>query len=272
MPQPRCADNTAALNGRTVLAVFAHPDDESIACGGTLAKLAGAGARVVLICASRGERGSVAGPVRDDALGDLRSSEIQKAARALGLSGVVLLDHPDGDLRWARVSELHADLVMAIERFEPAAVITFGADGLYWHDDHIAIHERTTTAVRSFGAAAPALYYVTLRPGTMRAVVDAAAARGWKPTPKGFWSLEPDAFGLHAAPPTFVVDVAEWVPQKLAAIRCHRTQMGAGHPFDAIAGDHARRWLGLEQFQRAPSDLSREPVLEHAASPAARDR
>lgn len=266
MPQPRHADNTAALKGRTVLAVFAHPDDESLACGGTLAMLAEAGARVVLVCASRGERGSVSGPDRDDALGDERSREIRDAARALGLSGVVLLDYPDGELRWARVSELHADIVMAVARLAPAAVITFGPDGLYWHEDHIAIHERTTTAVRAFGAAAPALYYVTMREGTMRAVVDAAAARGWKPTPHGFWSLAPDVFGLHAEPPTFVVDVADWVPQKLAAIRCHKTQMGAGHPFEGIADDLARQWLGLEQFQRAPSDRSREPVLEHAAA------
>jgi LmbE family N-acetylglucosaminyl deacetylase len=255
-------DNIAALKGRTVLAVFAHPDDESLACGGTLAKLAAAEVRVVLVCASRGERGSATGPVRDDALGDVRAREIRDAASALGISAVVLLDYPDGDLRWARVSELHADLVTAIARFEPAAVITFGMDGLYWHDDHIAMYERTTTAVRAFGAGAAALYYVTMPAGTMRAVVDAAKARGWTPPASGFWSLAPDAFGLQAPPPTFVVDVAAWVPQKLAAISCHHTQMGAGHPFADIGEDNARRWLGVEQFQRAPTDLSRDPVLE----------
>ncbi len=103
--------------------------------------------------------------------------------------------------------ELHADIIAAIQGFKPAAVITFGEDGLYWHQDHIAVHERTTTAVQAFGAEGPALYYVTMRQGVMRAIVDAAAARGWQPTPRGFWSLTPDAFGLHAAPPTFTVDV-----------------------------------------------------------------
>jgi LmbE family N-acetylglucosaminyl deacetylase len=255
-------DNTASWHGRTVLAVFAHPDDESLACGGTLARLAAAGARVVLFCASRGERGSVAGPVRDDALGALRSREMQAAARALGVSTVILMDHPDGDLRWAHVPELHGDIIMAIRTYQPAAVITFGEDGLYWHQDHIAIHERTATAVAAFGSAAPALYYVTMPTGTMRAIVDAATARGWQPTPRGFWSLAPDAFGLHAAPPTLTVDVGDWVAQKLAALRCHRTQMGSGHPFDEIAPGDARLWLGTEQFRRAVEGAAAGPVLE----------
>jgi LmbE family N-acetylglucosaminyl deacetylase len=254
------------FHDRTVLAVFAHPDDESLACGGTLARLADAGTRVVLVCASRGERGSLAGPVRDDALGHVRSQEITDAAKALGIATVIVLDHPDGDLRWAHVSLLHADIVMAIRRFAPAAVITFGEDGLYWHADHIAVHERTTTAVRSFGTGAPPLYYVTMRRGAMRAIVDLASARGWKPPPKGFWSVVPDAFGLHAEPPTIVVDVSDWVVRKLAAIRSHRTQMGDGHPFDQLDDADARRWLGVEQFQRAAAALPHDPVLELLAS------
>ena len=260
------ADNLLAWRGRTVLAVFAHPDDESLACGGTLARLAEAGARVVLVCASRGERGSVAGPVRDDALGGIRSREFQEAGRMLGLSTLILLDHPDGDLRWAHVAELHADIIAAIQTFKPAAVITFGEDGLYWHQDHIAVHERTTTAVQAFGASGPALYYVTMRQGVMRSIVDAAAARGWRPTPRGFWSLTPDAFGLHAAPPTFTVDVSDWVPQKLAALRCHLTQMGSDHPFDEIGVADARQWLGVEQFRRAAAGASGRPVLETIGS------
>jgi LmbE family N-acetylglucosaminyl deacetylase len=252
----------APLAGRTVLAVFAHPDDESLASGGTLARLADAGCRVVLLCASRGERGSSRGPARDDELGNVRALEVREAARALGIAQLLLLDHPDGDLQWAHVSELHADIVMAIRRHAPAAVITFGEDGLYWHADHIAVHERTTTAVDSLGVDAPALYYVTMPLGVMRAVVNAAAARGWMPPPNGFWSLVPDAFGLEAASPSFVVDVQDWVPRKLAALRCHRTQMGSGHPFDHISVDEAREWLGVEQFRRAQVGISRDPVLE----------
>src|SRR5215468_9300417 len=153
--------------GRTILAVFAHPDDESLACGGTLARLADAGARVVLICASRGEKGRVSDPalVSNGNLASVRSRELDDAARILGIDEVVIFDHPDGDLRWADVPAFHVEIVLAIQRYEPDAVITFGEDGLYWHLDHIGVHERTYTAVRSFGPYAPPLYYVTMKQG-----------------------------------------------------------------------------------------------------------
>jgi len=160
-----------ATSNRPVLAVFAHPDDESLACGGTLARLADAGVRVIVMCASRGERGSITGPARDDKLAQLRAMEAREAAAALGIAHLIMLDHPDGDLQWAHVSELHAEIVMAVRRYDPAAVITFGEDGLYWHLDHVGVHERTTTAVRSLGAGAPPLYYVTMPRGAMRAIV-----------------------------------------------------------------------------------------------------
>lgn len=251
-----------ANRSRPVLAVFAHPDDETLACGGTLARLADAGVPVIVMCASRGERGSITGPARDDTLGQLRTREAREAAAALGIAHLIILDHPDGDLQWAHVTELHAEIVMAVRRYDPAAVITFGEDGLYWHLDHVGVHERTTTAVRSLGAGAPPLYYVTMPRGAMRAIVDRAKAGGWLPPPKGFWSLVPDAFGLEAETPSLVVDVADWVPRKLAAIRCHRTQMGSAHPFDQIDQAEARRWLGVEHFHRAAANVIEAPVLE----------
>jgi LmbE family N-acetylglucosaminyl deacetylase len=250
------------IAGQTILAVFAHPDDESLACGGTIARLADAGARVIVVCASHGERGSHAGPMRDDSLGRTRAEEVRAAARTLGVAELILLNHPDGDLRWAEVPELHAELVMFMRHHSPAAVITFGEDGLYWHLDHIAIHERTTDAVRSLGGDAPPLYYVTMPRGVMPQIVNSAKALGWTPPPKGFWSLEPAAFGLHAAEPTVVVDVADWVPRKIAAIVSHESQMVDGHPFARINLQDARRWLGVEHFHRAPTRSSRHALLE----------
>ncbi len=249
----------------TVLVILAHPDDESLACGGTLARLADDGVRVVLLSATHGERGGPTGPVRDHALGHTRIEELRDAARELGVSDVILLDQPDGELRWERVPELHAEIVAAVRRFRPSAVITFGADGLYWHPDHIGVFERTMTAMRTFGPAAPPVYHVTMPPRSMRAVVDAARGRGWTPPAKGLWSLVPDSFGLHAHPPTVIVDVKPWVPRKLSALRCHGSQMGHNHPFERLDPAEALEWLGTEHFHRSGGGVA-PGLLERLAA------
>jgi len=250
------------LAGKTILAVFAHPDDESIACGGTLARLSDAGARVVLFCATRGERGALTGPARDDRLALVRTHELEQAARVLGIDDLLVFNHPDGDLRWAEVTDLLAEIAMTIARFRPAAVITFGEDGLYWHLDHIGVHERTTAALSQLGAAAPPLYCVTMPPRMMASIVENAVEAGWTPSPKGFWSLPPKAFGLAAQDPTIVVDVTAWTDRKLAAIRCHGSQTKAEDPFGRLSAAQAREWLGLEHFHRAAAGAGDEPVLE----------
>jgi LmbE family N-acetylglucosaminyl deacetylase len=252
----------AALAGRSVLAVFAHPDDESLACGGTLARLASEGFRVIVVSATHGERGGLNDTGKDDALGQARALEIREAAAALRVSEVIIGDYPDGDLRWDHIAEFQAELVTFIRRHRPAAVITFGDDGLYWHMDHVGVHERTTCAVRSFGIDAPPLYYVTMPPGVMTEIAATAKQRGWVPPPSGFWSLAPEAFGIAARPATIMVDVADWVPNKLAAILCHRSQMVEGHPFAELRDADARRLLGVEHFHRASIETLAAPVLE----------
>ena len=255
------------LAGRTVLAVFAHPDDESLACGGTLARLSDAGARVVLMCASRGENGSISDPalVPDGNLASVRTRELQEAAAILGIADLMILDHPDGDLRWAHVPQLHAEIVAAVEEYRPDAVITFAEDGLYWHLDHVGVHERTYTAVRSLGSQAPPLYYVTMSAGAIQNVVEAAHAKGGAPPDSSFWGIAPDAFGAGAKPPTFSVNVGDWVARKMAALRCHRTQMGRDNPIAWIGDDEARRLLGLEYFRR--DGLTRLEALEALGEP-----
>jgi LmbE family N-acetylglucosaminyl deacetylase len=257
------------LTGRTVLGIFAHPDDESLACGGTLARLADAGARVVLLCASRGECGSISDPalVPDGDLGAVRARELVDAARVLGAAEVIILQHPDGDLRWAHVPELHAEIVNAIQAYAPEAVITFAEDGLYWHLDHIGVHERTYTAVKSLGPVAPPLYYVTMPKGVMGELVACATANGWSAPDSGFWGIAPEVFGEAARPPGFAVEVGEWVPRKLAALRCHRTQMGAANPFSYIEAAAARRWLGVEHFRRSPLESRDVSLLEQLGEP-----
>ena len=260
------------MEGSTVLAIFAHPDDESLACGGTLARLADAGVRIVLMCASRGEAGSISDPalVPDGDLGRARERELREAAAILGVAEVIVMNHPDGDLRWDDVAQLHEEILDTIRRCRPEAVITFAEDGLYWHLDHVGVHERTYTAVKSLGAEAPPLYYVTIPHGIMREVVAAAHAKGGAAPNSSFWGIEPDAFGDGAKPATFVVDVRAWAPRKLAALRCHRTQMGANNPIAWIDEEEARRWLGIEHFRRSPLEAATaDSLLERLGEPVA---
>jgi LmbE family N-acetylglucosaminyl deacetylase len=258
-----------ALAGRTVLAVFAHPDDESLACGGTLARLSDAGVRVVLFCASHGERGSIGDPalVAGHSLAEVRANELREAASVLGAADVILLDHPDGDLRWAHEAQLLAQIVDAVKVYQPDVVITFAEDGLYWHLDHIGMHERTYDALESLGTSAPPLYYVTLPRGIMRNVVDAAVENHAVPPGTDLWGITPDAFGLHAAAPTLVVDVGDWVERKLSALRCHKTQIGPDSPFARIDLADARRCLGIEHFRRAPLGGQGPSILELIGQP-----
>ena len=254
---------TKALAGRTILAVFAHPDDESISCGGTLARAADAGAHVALVCASHGTLGSISDPklLAEGDLKAVRARELGAAASVLGIQEVVLLEHEDGYLRW-NAPGFDVDLAAALERLDPDAVITFDADGLYWHADHIGMHERTTKAVAALGPKAPPLYYVTLPKGAMHGLVEAARTRGRELTEDTFWGISPDAFGIETKPATFGIDVGIWADRKLAAIQAHRTQVGAHSPFAWIDAEDVERWLGHELFRRAPLGTTRPDVLE----------
>ena len=132
----------------------------------------------------------------------------------------------------------------------------------HWHADHVAVHDRVTRALEELGEAAPALYYVSMASGAMRALVDAAHARGGPRDGQGLWGISPDAFGVSTPAPTLRVDVRPWIDRKLAAIRSHRTQVGAGSPFVWIDESDAARLLGFEQFRRAEVGAAAEDVLE----------
>ncbi len=180
----------------------------------------------------------------------------------LGLGDVVVLDHGDGMLPWVAPEQLEADIGAAIARLRPDVVVTFGPDGLYWHPDHIAVHERTTQVVAGLGAAAPALYYVTMPPGQMRAVAaHAGAVTGIVPGLD-----DPDAFGALAAPPTLVIEAGPCAVRKLAALRCHHSQMAAS-PIAAIAEADAPRLLGTEHFRRAAAGAAGATFLDGLSAP-----
>lgn len=272
--QPAPPPRAAAGRPPSLLAVFAHPDDESLASGGLLAWSAAVGVRVSLLCLTHGEhghagRGTPGAKTRP--LRQVRADELQAAAQVLGIARVRLLDHEDGMLPWIDPDRLDADILDEILRTRPEVVITFDADGLYWHPDHIAVHERTTGVVAALGGGAPALFHVTMPPGAMRAVVDHAGrnhatlgAAG--PSARSILGVaDPDAFGAGAPPPTLVLHARDHAVQKLRALRCHRTQ------FDDCAlrfvdEDDATRLLGTEHYRRSEVGARGETIVDRLAA------
>jgi LmbE family N-acetylglucosaminyl deacetylase len=155
---------------RTLLAVLAHPDDESFGMGGTLAFYAQRGVAVHLACATRGEVGEVAPQFLGHyaSIGDLRETELRCAAGMLGLSGVHFLGYRDSGmsgspdnhhpeaLAGAPVDEVAAKVTRLIRKICPQVVVTFDPIGGYRHPDHIAIHQATVKAF--FAASDPEAY------------------------------------------------------------------------------------------------------------------
>jgi LmbE family N-acetylglucosaminyl deacetylase len=133
-----------------LLVVFAHPDDESMGMGGTLAKYAALGVETYCLCASRGERGWF-GPEEENpgpyALGQLREKELTAAVKELGIKGLAFLDYVDGDVDKADHSEAIARIVTHLRRIRPQVVVTFAPDGNYGHPDHIAVGQFTSAAI-----------------------------------------------------------------------------------------------------------------------------
>lgn len=133
-----------------LLAVFAHPDDESMGMGGTLAKYSAEGVETHLVCASRGEVGWFGpeeqhpGPER---LGQMREAELRNAIKELGLKSVSFLDYIDGQVDQANPQEAIGRIVSHIRRIQPEVVVTFPHDGNYGHPDHIAVGQYTNAAI-----------------------------------------------------------------------------------------------------------------------------
>ena len=255
------------LSGSSLLAVFAHPDDESLACGGLIARCAEYGVRVSLLCLTHGEHGQ--GDEHSLQLRDVRRRELGDAASVLGIRDVVVLDHEDGMLPWIDGALLEADILQAITRFKPDVVVTFDEDGLYWHPDHITCHERTTATLAGLGSAGPALRYVSLPAGRMRAIVDAAAndpGCGDEPPRPILGVADVDAFGSMAPRPTVIVEAAEFAGRKLAALRCHRTQFN-GSALECIKEPDAARLLGTEHYRRAEVGSLSDVFIERFGLP-----
>ena len=195
---------------KTLLAVLAHPDDESFGLGGTLALYASKGYDVYYVCATRGEAGTVDEEhlkgFKDTA--EMRTAELMKAAQALGLKEVFFLgyrdsgmpgtepnQHPDAQIN-APIDEVAGRVVKYIRDLKPQVVLTFDPIGGYKHPDHIHIHKATVLAFENSDNASfhpqagdpfkpQALYYQVFPKGLLKAAVRLMPLFGKDPTKFG---------------------------------------------------------------------------------------
>jgi LmbE family N-acetylglucosaminyl deacetylase len=233
-----------------VLAVFAHPDDESLLAGGALAACAAAGRRVAIVSMTRGERGpsELPEPVAGQSLGEVREAELAAAAHALGASSAECLDYVDGELADADEQRAGQELAALLERERPEAVITFSEEGLYWHPDHLAVSRFVAAALELAGDGVPTwLYGATWPEGHAGRLVSLARARR---LPADLWGVEPDAFGAPADSITTSLDVRSFLPAKLAALQGYASQLGPSHLLTTLPDDLAEEFLGREYFIR----------------------
>lgn len=200
----------------TILLSFAHPDDESFYTVGVTRKYTEAGGRVVLSCATRGQRGKAGDPplTTPEKLPEVREEELRAAAEIMGLSHVEMLPYEDRRLAEAPPAEIRAALVGLIRRHRPAIVITFEPNGGNLHPDHVAISRFTSDAVT---AAADDRWLPELGPAHR------VARLLWVGTVSPWEETDPER--LARTPGVdFLVDIRPWREIKARALAAHRTQ------------------------------------------------
>jgi len=261
----------------SLMAVFAHPDDESFGIGGTLARYgADPGVRVVLVCATRGEAGEISNPELASAerLGEVREQELRCACRTLGVEDLFFLDYRDSGMAGsaenedpralvqADADEAVAKIVAHIRRERPDVVVTFDENGGYGHPDHIAIHHLTSAA---FAAAAdPAryvqqieaglaphqaskMYYTAIPSRFFRSAVEKMHELGIEVPDRYMERL--DNFGLPDEACTTDIHVEDFWSTKQMAVACHATQLNPDSIFAILPPDVMRELQAWECFQ-----------------------
>jgi N-acetyl-1-D-myo-inositol-2-amino-2-deoxy-alpha-D-glucopyranoside deacetylase len=233
--------SSASIPGRRLLLVHAHPDDESIYTGATMARYAAEGARVTLVTCTLGELGEIIPPSlaylaaeKEDRLGEYRIGELAAACAALGVTDHRFLGGPgrwrdsgmmgtagndDPRCFWrADVDQAARALLDVIGEVRPQVMVTYDANGAYGHPDHIQAHRVAWRARELAGADGPAKFYATAAPGSGPGLV----------------STEIDASAYFGA--------------KLAAMRAHATQITVDAPFFALSDGVRRPASGIEYY------------------------
>jgi LmbE family N-acetylglucosaminyl deacetylase len=252
-----------------LMAVLAHPDDESLGLGGILAKYSAEGVEASLVTATRGQSGRFlehrSGPEHPgpEKLGIIREAELRCAAQTLGVRDVHVLGHMDGALDQADPRRIVAEIAAHLRRARPQVVVTFPADGAYGHPDHIAISQFTTAAIvaaadpkfRLDGAAAAhqphaisKLYFIAvprreweIYQGVFKKLVSLVDGVEREAVPWQDWAI------------TTIVDTSAHWQQVWKAVECHQSQMASYAGLADLSPETHQFLWGHQHFYRALS-------------------
>jgi N-acetyl-1-D-myo-inositol-2-amino-2-deoxy-alpha-D-glucopyranoside deacetylase len=267
-----------AQAGHRMLLVHAHPDDESIGTGATMARYAAEGAGVTLVTCTLGELGEIIPPdlahLAADAgggLGEYRIGELDAACRALGVtdhrflggpgrwrdSGMMGLPDNDapGSFWRADLDEAAGELLAVIHEVRPQVLISYDANGFYGHPDHIQAHRVARRAFELAGGLVTKFYATALPRSVLAGAIEAmrdtrAEGRlpGGAPDFTQIQSVDDLPFGVPDEQVTTEIDATAYLDQKLAAMRAHATQISVESPFFALSDRVGQRALGREYY------------------------
>jgi len=247
---------------KRLLLVHAHPDDETINNGVTMAKYAVEGVHVTLVTCTRGEEGEVLveslknlASDKDDKLGDHREIELKDAMIELGISDFRFLGSPNkkwrdsgmigapqnerNDVFWqSDLDEAANELVKVILEIKPQVMITYDEFGGYGHPDHIKAHQvamRAAEISANQGWQISKIYWNTMPKSVLQTSMDKMKEIGSEFF--GAESVDELPFAKADELVTSVVKAQEYVPQKLAAMKAHATQISVDGPFFALSNN-----------------------------------
>jgi N-acetyl-1-D-myo-inositol-2-amino-2-deoxy-alpha-D-glucopyranoside deacetylase len=294
-------DMTPLDRSRRMLLVHAHPDDETIGTGATMAMYAAQNALVTLITCTLGEEGEIVvdelahlASDRDDALGRQRIEELAAACEAMGVTDHRFLGGPgrwrdsgmmgtptndDPRSLWqADLDEAVLEMVRVIREVRPQVVITYDENGGYGHPDHIRAHQIAVGGFHSAGDPGyapddgepwqPAKLYYTAMPKSViqRGIEHFREAGGDSGFFSDIESADDVPFAVDDELVTTQIDAGEFLPAKIAALRAHRTQISVDGPFFALVDSQGQQTFGVEYFRlidgaAAPGRAGREDDL-----------
>jgi len=253
----------------TLMAFFAHPDDEAFGVGGTLAKYAAQGCDVYLVTATRGEAGEIAVPdlATPANLPYVREQELRCACETYGIHPPLFLDYVDGQLPIVHQGQAVGKLVRIIREVRPQVLISFGPDGIYGHYDHIAVHRWATIAFEltadpdcfpdQLDSACELhqvskLYFRVLSEERLAALSEDGGPAALMMDGVPFYLV-----GRPREEITTVIDVTDYAEAKLRGLQCHVSQLGRDTPFADTPEEVIRApWFREETFVLARSTVA----------------